>query len=120
MDFNDLTPEQQEMARACKSHEELAELVRSLGYELTEEELAGIAGANLSQTCRTDRLCLHSSRPICPNRFQCPDFSFCPIESCVELLACPDHLLGDCDGYNPPIPVPVPIQCKILSIPTPE
>ena len=44
MDFNDLTPEQQEMARACKSLEELAELAESFGMHVSDEELASVAG----------------------------------------------------------------------------
>ena len=44
MDFKDLTPEQQEMARACKTQEELAELAKSFGIELSDEQLAAVAG----------------------------------------------------------------------------
>ena len=42
--FSDLTPEQMEKARACKSPEELVELANSEGIELTDEQLNAIAG----------------------------------------------------------------------------
>ena len=39
-----LTPEQLEKARACKSADELIELAKSEGVELTDEQLEGISG----------------------------------------------------------------------------
>ena len=42
--FNDLTPEQLGKARACKTSEDLAELAKSEGVELTDEQLDAIAG----------------------------------------------------------------------------
>ena len=44
MKFEELTPEQQEKARACKTPEEIIELAKSEGYELSEEELDDVAG----------------------------------------------------------------------------
>ena len=44
MEFKDLTPEQQEKARACKTPEEMLELAKAAGYELSDAELDGIAG----------------------------------------------------------------------------
>lgn len=44
MNFEDLTPEQQEKARACKTPEEVLALARQEGYELSDAELDGIAG----------------------------------------------------------------------------
>lgn len=44
MNFEDLTPEQQEKARACKTPEEMLELAKAAGYELSDAELDGIAG----------------------------------------------------------------------------
>ena len=44
MDFENLTPEQKEKIKACTSPEEMLELAREEGYELTDEQLAGIAG----------------------------------------------------------------------------
>jgi hypothetical protein len=45
-DFNDLTSEQMEKARACKSTDELVELAESEGIELTAEQLDAIAGGS--------------------------------------------------------------------------
>ena len=44
MNFEDLSPEQQEKVRACKNAEELFELAKAEGHELTEDELAQISG----------------------------------------------------------------------------
>lgn len=44
MDFNDLTDEQKERARACTTPEELAALSREEGHDLSDEELEAIAG----------------------------------------------------------------------------
>lgn len=48
MDFKDLTPEQQEMAKNCKSKEELAKLAKTIGVELSDDELAEMAGGILN------------------------------------------------------------------------
>lgn len=46
-DFKDqLTPEQMEKARACKSAEEMIELAKSEGIELNDEQLEAIAGGS--------------------------------------------------------------------------
>ena len=42
--FSDLTPEQMEKARACKSSAELIELANSEGVELTDDQIESIAG----------------------------------------------------------------------------
>ena len=44
MKFEDLTPEQQERAKACKTPEEVFALAREMGYELTAEEMDEISG----------------------------------------------------------------------------
>ena len=44
MNFEDLTLEQQEKARACKTPEEVLALAKQEGYELSDAELDGIAG----------------------------------------------------------------------------
>ena len=44
MNFEDLTPEQQEKARACETPEEVLALAKQEGYELSDAELDGIAG----------------------------------------------------------------------------
>ncbi|MBQ9020559.1 MAG: Nif11-like leader peptide family natural product precursor [Eggerthellaceae bacterium] len=44
MKYEDLSPEMQEKVKACKSPEELLALAKEEGYELTDEELEGVAG----------------------------------------------------------------------------
>ena len=44
MKFEDLTPEQKEKALSCKNAEELLELAKSEGYELSAEELDAVSG----------------------------------------------------------------------------
>ena len=54
MNFEDLTPEQQEKARACKTKEELAALAEEEGFQLSDDELEGIAGGELEhKKCST-------------------------------------------------------------------
>ena len=44
MDFKDVSPELREKAKACTSPEEVLELAKNEGYELSDEELAAISG----------------------------------------------------------------------------
>ena len=44
MDFKDLSPELSEKVKACKTPEQIFEAAREEGYELSDEELDGIAG----------------------------------------------------------------------------
>jgi hypothetical protein len=44
MNYEDLTSEQQEMAKACKSADELVALAKSEGVELSDEQLEAISG----------------------------------------------------------------------------
>ena len=44
MEFKDLTEEQKAEVRACKSPEEILELAKDEGYELSDEELESISG----------------------------------------------------------------------------
>ena len=46
MKFEDLTPEQQEKAKACKGPEEMLALAKEEGMELSEEELDAISGGD--------------------------------------------------------------------------
>ena len=46
MKFEDLTPELQEKARACKTPEDILALAKEVGYELSEDELSSIAGGS--------------------------------------------------------------------------
>ena len=51
MSFENLSPEQLEQARACKSSEELAALAAKVGVELSDEELEGLSGGNWATEC---------------------------------------------------------------------
>ena len=42
--FNELTPEQMEKARECKTSNDLVELAKNEGIELTDEQLDAISG----------------------------------------------------------------------------
>lgn len=44
MDFMDLTPELREKAKACKSAEELVQLAKEEGLELSDDDLNAISG----------------------------------------------------------------------------
>ena len=46
MQFEDLTPEQQEKARACKTPEEVLALAKEEGYELSDEQLEAVSGGS--------------------------------------------------------------------------
>ncbi|MBQ9068601.1 MAG: Nif11 family protein [Eggerthellaceae bacterium] len=44
MKFEELTPEQQEKAKAAKSPEEIIALAKEEGYELSDSELEAVSG----------------------------------------------------------------------------
>ena len=44
MKFEELSPELQEKAKACKTPEEILDLAKEEGYELSDAELDGVAG----------------------------------------------------------------------------
>lgn len=46
MKIEDLTPEQKEKARACKTSEDILELAKEEGYELSDAELETISGGD--------------------------------------------------------------------------
>ena len=46
MNLDDLTEEQKEKARACKTTDELIELVRMEGIDLSEDELKALSGGD--------------------------------------------------------------------------
>lgn len=62
MEFKDLTPEQQEKARACKSAEELIALAKQEGCELSDDELAAIAGGS-EWTCNDQACSFYDPEP---------------------------------------------------------
>ena len=101
MNLNDLTPEQQEKARACKSEEELRELAKSIGIELSEDELSELAGGVLSDICRKDRPCPNYMVPgPCPSETDCMKLSCSELSPCSDLLNC-NQLKGPqpCDSF---------------------
>ena len=53
MNFDDLTPEQKEKARACKTPEEMLALAEEEGFELSDDELAAISGG-MNWDCLND------------------------------------------------------------------
>lgn len=46
MDFKDITPEQREKIKACKTSEELVALAKEEGCELSDEQLDAISGGS--------------------------------------------------------------------------
>ena len=57
MKFEDLTPAMMEKARACQTSEKVLALARESGYELSDEELGGIAGGDTDWGCMTNEFC---------------------------------------------------------------
>ena len=52
MNYENLSPEQQEKAKACKGPEELAAIAEEEGFELSDEMLEGVAGGIDLSECR--------------------------------------------------------------------
>ena len=48
MDYSNLTNEQMEQVRACKTTEDLMNLIQAEGMELTDEQLEAVAGGGTS------------------------------------------------------------------------
>lgn len=44
MGYENLTPEQKERAKSCKTPEEMLALAKEEGYELSDSDLEGISG----------------------------------------------------------------------------
>jgi hypothetical protein len=59
MNLDNLTPEQQEKAKACKTPEEFLEMIREEGIELTDEQLESISGGVSWYGCTQDE-CTHN------------------------------------------------------------
>ena len=47
MNFDELTPEQQEKVRACKTTEDILALAKEEGYELSDAELETVSGGSV-------------------------------------------------------------------------
>ena len=46
MNFDNITPEQQERAKACKTTEELVALAEAEGIDLSDEQLEAVSGGD--------------------------------------------------------------------------
>lgn len=68
MSFEDLTPGQQERAKACKTPEELFELAKAEGHQLSDDHLDAIVGGALFDNS-DGAGCLWYT---CPDRSDCP------------------------------------------------
>ena len=66
MNFENLTPEQREKARACKTADELIELAKSEGAELTDDQLEAVSGGAWVCSCDGRNTC--ESKEICVER----------------------------------------------------
>ncbi|MBQ9057914.1 MAG: Nif11-like leader peptide family natural product precursor [Atopobiaceae bacterium] len=60
MNFDELTEEQKARARAAQSPEEILELAREEGYELSEGELEAVSGGWCGSDCSNH--CAHDCR----------------------------------------------------------
>ena len=63
MNFEELTPEQIEKAKACKTTEELVALAKAEGVELTDDQLAAASGGGEWYECG----------------------GFCPVDQCTTV-----------------------------------
>ena len=71
MNFENLTPEQMEMARACKSSEELAALAAKVGIEISDEELEGFSGGSWATDCPKEGCIGYRDEPEECKQFRC-------------------------------------------------
>ena len=70
MKFEDLTPEQQEKAKACKTPEDVIALAKEIGYDLSEDELAALSGGvGLDPRGADACLMVCSSFELCKNKY---------------------------------------------------
>ena len=99
MSLEDMSPELQEKVKACKSKEELAELAKAMGVQLSEDELSAVAGGDSADACSGDMSCTDFKSPIpCLNKAGCLTFNAC-------------KLYGYCVTKN----FPTPEECPSLS-----
>ena len=76
MNYENLSPEQRERARACESPEELAALAEEEGLELSDEMLKGVAGGGFDPSKCKMYLCYRNlpQRPADEERLDCLGF----------------------------------------------
>ena len=67
MNFEDLTPEQKERAKVCKTPEDILALAKSEGYTLTDEELDAAAVGGGACWCNCTKDC--DGYGTCPNYY---------------------------------------------------
>ena len=77
MNYEDLTPEQMQKAKALQTSEELFAFAKEEGFELSNEELDAIAGGKWSDNCpdfecyQNKCITLNCGRNTCDEQF-CP------------------------------------------------
>ena len=76
MNYENLSPEQRERARACESPEELAALAEEEGFELSDEMLEDIAGGGFDPSNCKRYHCLRyfPQKPTDEERLECYGF----------------------------------------------
>ena len=76
MGHENLSPEQRERAKACKSPEELAAFAEEEGLELSDEMLEGVAGGGFDPSNCKRYHCLRyfPQRPTDEDRLECYGF----------------------------------------------
>ena len=76
MGHENLSPEQRERAKACKSPEELAAFAEEEGLELSDEMLEGVAGGGFDPLNCKRYHCLRyfPQRPTDEDRLECYGF----------------------------------------------
>lgn len=62
-----MTPELKEKALACKTSEELFELARSEGIELTQEQLDSVSGGTIWYSCDDKECTTYCARKGLPH-----------------------------------------------------
>lgn len=67
MEYEDLSPELQEKAKACKTVEDILKLAKDEGYELTDNELESISGGGWDCPLLCATLCEVFDK-TCPRR----------------------------------------------------
>ena len=57
MNYENLSPEQQEKAKSCKTAEDVLKLAKEAGYELSDDELESISGGGWDCPVLCSSLC---------------------------------------------------------------
>lgn len=62
MEFKDLTPQQQEKARMCKTPEDVIALAKESGYKLSDDELENVSGG-VDWSCNDQNCSVYDPEP---------------------------------------------------------